>query len=261
MPDYTKIDTPQALSYIFYPREESGPCPRYAFDGFVHAADGVVVHCRFYKDDDAWPWLLYFHGNGEVVSDYDEIALFYLKYKLNLVVADYRGYGESTGTPTVTDISQDAHKVYDSVKAELKGKGLRDDLWVMGRSLGSISAFEIAYRQGPNINGLIIESGFTSISSLVIRHGIATPDMDLSTITGQCLDMVKAITVPVLILHGEYDTLVPSDEAETILENIGSRNKELLIIPGGTHNDIMFVGLKQYMEAIRKFVDSTGRAG
>jgi len=261
MPDYTKIDTPQVLSYIFYPREESGPCPRYAFDGFVHVADGVVVHCRFYKDDDTWPWLLFFHGNGEVVSDYDEIALFYLKYKMNLVVADYRGYGESTGTPTVTDISKDAHKVYDSVKAELKGKGLRDDLWIMGRSLGSISAFEIAYRQGPNINGLIIESGFTSISSLVLRHGIATPDMDLNSVTSECLDMVKAIMVPALILHGEYDTLVPSDEAETILENIGSRNKELLIIPGGTHNDIMFVGLKQYMEAIRKFVDSTGRAG
>ncbi len=69
--------------------------------------------------------------------------------------------------------------------------------------------------------------------------------------------MVKMITVPVLIIHGEYDTLVPPDEAETILENIGSSNKDLLMIPGATHNDIMFVGLRQYMEAIRKLVDTT----
>lgn len=260
MPDYTKIDDPSVLTYVFYPREESGPCPKYAFDGFVHVADDAAVHCRFYKENDAWPWLLYFHGNGEVVSDYDEIALFYFKYKLNIVVSDYRGYGKSTGTPTVTDVSQDAHRIYDSVKTQLKERGLRDDLWIMGRSLGSISAVEIAYSQGSNINGLIIESGFPSISSLVIRHGIATSDMGLDSITAECLAMLKAITVPVLIIHGEYDSLVPPDEADTIFENIGSRDKELLVIPGATHNDIMFVGLKQYMEAIRKFVDSTGPA-
>jgi hypothetical protein len=257
MPDYSKIDTPDVLSYVFYPRDEFGPCPKYAFDHFIPVADSVALHCRFYKQEDSWPWILYFHGNGEVVSDYDEIAIFYFKYKLNLVVVDYRGYGKSNGTPTVADMSVDAHKVYESVTATLKERNLRDDLWVMGRSLGSVSALEIAYKQGSQINGLIIESGLPSISSLIVRHGIATPDMNLDAITRECLDMVKMITVPVLIIHGEYDTLVPPDEAETILENIGSSNKDLLMIPGATHNDIMFVGLRQYMEAIRKFVDTT----
>lgn len=257
MPDYSKIDTPDVLSYVFYPRDEFGPCPKYAFDHFIPVADSVALHCRFYKQEEGWPWILYFHGNGEVVSDYDEIAIFYFKYKLNLVVVDYRGYGKSNGTPTVADMSVDAHKVYESVTAALKERNLRDDLWIMGRSLGSVSALEIAHKQGSQINGLIIESGFPSISSLIVRHGIATPDMDLDAITRECLDMVKAITVPVLIIHGEYDTLVPPDEAETILENIGSSNKDLLMIPGATHNDIMFVGLRQYMEAIRKFVDTT----
>ncbi|MDD3847541.1 MAG: alpha/beta hydrolase [Syntrophorhabdaceae bacterium] len=257
MPDYTKIDTPEVLSYVFYPRDESGPCPKYAFDHFIPVSDVVAVHCRFYEQENDWPWILYFHGNGEVVSDYDEITMFYFKYKLNLVVVDYRGYGKSNGTPTVTDMSQDSQKVYESVKTALKERGLRDDLWIMGRSLGSVAALAIAYRQGANINGLIIESGFPSISSLIVRHGIATPDMDLDAITRECLDMIRSITVPVLIIHGEYDTLVPPDEAETIYENIGSTKKDLLMIPGGTHNDIMFVGLRQYMEAIRRLVDST----
>lgn len=260
MPDYSKIDTPDVLSYIFYPRDEFGPCPKYAFDHFIPVADAVALHCRFYRQDDGWPWILYFHGNGEVVSDYDEIAIFYFKYKLNLAVVDYRGYGKSNGTPTVADMSVDAHKIYESVAAALKERNLRDDLWIMGRSLGSVSALEIAHKQGSKINGLIIESGFPSISRLIVRHGIATPDMDLDVITAECLDILKAITVPVLIIHGEYDTLVPPDEAETILENIGSSSKDLLMIPGATHNDIMFVGLRQYMEAIRKFVDTTNPA-
>jgi hypothetical protein len=80
MPDYSKIDVPEVLSYVFYPRDESGPCPKYAFDHFIPVAETVALHCRFYEQDknDSRPWILYFHGNGEVVSDYDEIALFYL---------------------------------------------------------------------------------------------------------------------------------------------------------------------------------------
>ncbi|MBP1749395.1 MAG: hypothetical protein H6Q52_1934 [Deltaproteobacteria bacterium] len=257
MPDYSKVDTPDILSYVFYPRDESGACPKYAFDHFIPVDDAVAIHCRFYKEDDAWPWILYFHGNGEVVSDYDELSLFYFKYKLNIAVVDYRGYGKSNGTPTVANMTRDAHKVFESVRAALAEKNLKDDIWIMGRSLGSVSAIEIAYKHGPDINGLIIESGFPSISSLIIRHGIASADMSLDSITEECLGMLKAITVPVLVIHGEYDTLVPPDEAETIMENIGSPNKNLLMIPGATHSDIMFMGLRQYMEAIRQFVDST----
>jgi uncharacterized protein len=257
MPDYSKIDTPDVLSYVFYPRYESGPCPKYAFDHFIPVDDAVALHCRFYKEDDSWPWILFFHGNGEVVSDYDELSLFYLKYKLNIAVVDYRGYGKSNGTPTVSSMSRDAHKVFDSARAALKEKNLNGNIWVMGRSLGSVSAFEIAHGHGGDIRGLIIESGFPSISSLIIRHGIASPGMPLDAITEECLRMLKGITVPILVIHGEYDTLVPPDEAETIMENIGSPNKELLMIPGATHNDVMFVGLRQYMEAIRRLVDAT----
>ncbi len=257
MPDYSKIDTPDVLSYVFYPRNESGPCPKYAFDHFIPVDDAVAVHCRFYKENDAWPWVLFFHGNGEVVGDYDELSLFYFKYKLNIAVADYRGYGKSNGTPTVANMSRDAHKVFESARSALREKGLNENIWVMGRSLGSVSAFEIAHGHGSDVRGLIIESGFPSISSLIIRHSIASPDMSLDAITGECLTMLRAITVPVLVIHGEYDTLVPPDEAETIMENIGSPRKDLLMIPGATHNDIMFVGLRQYMEAIRRLVDET----
>ncbi len=261
MPDYSKIDVPEVLSYVFYPRDESGPCPGYAFDHFIPVAEAVALHCRFYEGDknNSRPWVLYFHGNGEVVSDYDEIALFYFKYNLNLVVVDYRGYGNPTARrplPTCPAIPEGLRVREDRSRE----RGLRDDLWIMGRSLGSVSALAIAYAQGAGINGLIIESGFPSISSLIVRHGIATPGMDLDAITRECLDMVRSITVPVLIIHGEYDTLVPPDEAETIYETIGSAQKDLLMIPGATHNDIMFVGLRQYMEAIRKFVDSTSPA-
>ena len=123
MPDYSEIDRSSILTYVFYPRDTFSTCPRWGFDHFVPVAEDISLHCRFYKENDNWPWVLHFHGNGEVVSDYDEIAIFYLKYGINLVVADYRGYGKSTGDPTLTDISHDAHIVYDSVTKELVKRG------------------------------------------------------------------------------------------------------------------------------------------
>ena len=255
MPAYSAIDRTSVLTYVFYPRETFSTCPRWGFDHFVSVAEGVLIHCRFYKENDSWPWVLHFHGNGEVVSDYDEIAIFYLKYGLNLVVADYRGYGKSTGEPTLTDISRDAQIIYDSVTKELVERGLKSNLWVMGRSLGSIPALEIAHSQKDAIRGLIIESGFSSITRLLAHLDVPLTGIDLDTINRQCLSIVREITVPVLIIHGEYDTLVPLEEAEILIEQIGSDEKELFVVPGANHNDIMYVGLKQYFETIKKFID------
>ncbi|HVN98204.1 MAG TPA: alpha/beta hydrolase [Syntrophorhabdaceae bacterium] len=257
MPDYAVVDNPSVLAYVFYPREDFSPCPAFAFDRFVTVAEDVLIHCRFYKGEAGWPWILYFHGNGEVVSDYDEISPFFFKYKMNLVVADYRGYGKSGGSPTLTDISLDAHKIYDAVREELDKRGYQADPWIMGRSLGSISALEIAYRRGQAIRGLIIESGFPSIVRLLVHLDVPVGGIDLDKIDRECLEMIREIATPVLIIHGEYDTLVPPEEAEALAEHIGSTDKEVLIIPGATHNDIMFVGLKQYFEVIRKFVERT----
>lgn len=257
MPNYSEIDQPSVLPYIFYPRDDHTPGPGFAFDVSVPVDDDVSIVCRFYKGNDGWPWIIYFHGNGEVVSDYDEIAPFYLKYKLNLVVADYRGYGASTGTPTLAFIAHDAPILFTAIRDELSRRNLRDVVWVMGRSLGSISALELATRYHDDIRGLIVESGFPSVSRLITHLGIPAEGIDLDKHFRECIGMIRTISLPVLILHGEYDNLVPLEEAETLYANIGSTEKELLIISSATHNDIMFVGLKQYMEAIRKFIDKT----
>src|SRR3989304_2696028 len=104
MIDYSPLDQPFLRQFIFYPRKDSAPCPGNAFDLSVRVTDGVSISCRFYTGQHEWPWVLFFHGNGEVVSDYDEISPFYHQGKMNLVVADYRGYGTSSGTPTLTDL-------------------------------------------------------------------------------------------------------------------------------------------------------------
>jgi pimeloyl-ACP methyl ester carboxylesterase len=257
MPDYSEIDNSPALSYIFYPRDYHSHPPRNAFDKEISVAKDVAITCRFYKGDDNWPWIVFFHGNGEVVSDYDDISHFYVKHKLNLVVADYRGYGSSGGSPTLTDLVHDAPILFKAINEELLQRGQRTDVWLMGRSLGSISALELAYHQPDQIRGLIIESGFPSITRLILHLGMPAGAIELEPIYKACIEMIRKITTPTLIIHGEYDVLVPLREAEDLYDKIGAKDEELVIIRGADHNDIMFVGFEQYFGAILRFIERT----
>ena len=193
------------------------------------------------------------------MSDYDEISPSYHQKRLNLVVADYRGYGASSGIPTLTALTQDSHLIFKEVREELSRRNLRSDLWVMGRSLGSISALELAYQHQEMIKGLIIESGFPSVVRIITHLGMPAHGIDLEKIDQGCLERIKKILVPTLIIHGEHDMLVPLENARDIYEHLGTQEKELLVIPSATHNDIMLVGFKDYFKALQRFIERTDR--
>lgn len=255
MPDYSAIDNSQLINFIFYPRDDFTTCQGNCFDISVPVAQDVEVACRMYYRDQAWPTILYFHGNGEVASDYDGISTLYLKEGINLLVADYRGYGGSTGLPTLNNLAPDANAIFATVREELTRRDFSGRLWIMGRSLGSLSAIELALRHGDAFGGLIIESGFASILSITLHLDLPMPEgIDPGVILEECLAMVRQITIPALIIHGEWDNLVPVREAHQLHEQIGSNQKELLVIPQADHNDIMFTGIERYFDAIRRFV-------
>ena len=261
MPEYALMDNPTALSFIFYPRKDVTSCPKDAFDLSVPVAPDVSIACRVYVGQKAWPWILFFHGNGEVVGDYDGIAPLYHQRELNLVVTDYRGYGASGGAPTVSHLVQDAHVLVREIRTVLSSRGFPSDLWVMGRSLGSIAALELASENRENLRGLIIESGFSSVVRIVRHLGIPAPGIPLERIDRACVEMIQKIGVPTLILHGERDTLIPLEEAEDLYRHVGAEDKELVVIPSANHNDILLSGIQKYFDALEAFVKRTGAPG
>ena len=257
MPNYSSIDRPATLSYVFYPRKDVTPCPGHAFDLPISVEDNVSILCRFYLQHSGRPWILFFHGNGEVVSDYDEMAPLYHQHNLNLIVTDYRGYGASEGVPTLRDLAHDAHVLFQETKGELSKRGYRDDLWVMGRSLGSISALELACHHQDALPGLIIESGFVSVVRIIRHLGIPVDGEDLDRIDQECVEMAKQIKIPSLIIHGEDDILVPFREAQELYQHLGAEQKQLLSIPNAGHNDLLFVGFQAYFQALEQFIQTT----
>jgi pimeloyl-ACP methyl ester carboxylesterase len=253
---YRILDRPEVLAILFYPRREVG-VPRLTAGTHsvrIPVADGVEVGGRVFAAGANAPVILYFHGNGEIAADYDSIAPWYTRIGLTLFVIDYRGYGRSDGAPTASALIEDAWTCYGKAREVLGALQLAPrDVYVMGRSLGSAAALEIASRARDGIKGLIIESGFAYTFALIERIGFLQVADALEQRDGfGNLDKIARVTAPTLIIHGERDWLIPIADAELLFEASLAKDKTLLRVPGAGHNDLMLVGRGAYFEAIAK---------
>ena len=83
---YSEIDRhPLLLRFLFYPRQWTRPAPAGAEDFMVPVEENIAIGCRLYEGEAGWPWVLLFHGNGEIAADYDQIAPFYHQKRLILL--------------------------------------------------------------------------------------------------------------------------------------------------------------------------------
>ncbi|MBN2462514.1 MAG: alpha/beta hydrolase [Dehalococcoidia bacterium] len=253
------LDKPEILQFIFYPRKDffETSAAANAITGAIPVDEAVSISYCFYFSDKKHPNMLFFHGNGEVASDYESIGSVYNQIGVNLFVADYRGYGRSGGKPTLSNMIKDAHPVFEGFKRVLEENKFSGKLFLMGRSLGSASAIELASHYQSQLSGLIIESGFANVFNLfgylgfpLEALGIAVPEMPSN------LGLIGKISLPTLVMHGEYDQIVPVEEGKALYETIGAKDKRLLIIPGVDHNTIFMGGTEQYLQALKDFVSA-----
>ena len=254
MSKYYLLDKPYVLEYAFYPCDDCREPPSYATDILVPVEEDICVACRFYLTDAGYPTILFFHGNGEVASDYDAIATYFFKANLNLIVAEFRGYGASNGAPTFANVISDAHTILNAVKKELEKRDFRKAIYIMGRSMGSVSALELARHHPKECRGLIIESGFPCASRIARRVGAPLLEQDIRQVEYDCLEKIRNITIPALIIHGSDDSLVSIEEAYTLERELGSKDKRLYIIRGADHNSVMAVDIAGYFQAIHEFI-------
>lgn len=249
------LDRPQVLEFLFHPRREDPAEWNSATESVsIPAAPGVHLGGRLYRAAREAPLLLYFHGNGEIAADYYDLAPVYNQIGITLLVVDYRGYGRSDGTPTATNLLADATAVYDALNDACRTNDLAPPaLYVMGRSLGSASALEIAHSR--SIAGLVIESGFANTLDLLVRLGFPIHGANEERDGFGNLDKISRVSTRTLIIHGEDDTLIPISDAEALYQHSGAVDKQLVRIPHAGHGDLMITGMQQYFGAIREFVN------
>jgi hypothetical protein len=126
----------------------------------------------------------------------------------------------------------------------------------MGRSLGSASALELAAAQGSRIDGLIIESGFAYAEPLLRLLGVDAGRLGFQEENGfRNVDKIRQFNKPSLIIHAEFDHIIPFADGQALYDASPAEDKTLLMIPGANHNDIFMQGLQEYLAAVKKLAD------
>ena len=199
--------------------------------------------------------VLYFHGNDDNVSRCVTEGGPLRKLGYNIFLVDYRGFGESDGrVPSETTVYEDAEAAWNYLVAD---RGVpTSQLYIYGHSLGGAIAIELA-RRHPEAAGLIVESSFTSIydmSQLDPRYRLLPVKRFLNQ-RFESVDKVSDLKVPVLILHGTQDEVVPYWMGERLFSRAPAP-KQFFAIEGGRH-DHDESGEAGMCEAIDRFVQST----
>ena len=177
------------------------------------------------------PVVIYFHGNGGSlrlrVDRFRRLAA----DGVGLLALSYRGYGGSSGTPTEDGLIADARAAYAYALERYPAE--RIVLW--GESLGSGVAIALAAEKP--IARLVLDAPFTSAVDIAAAAYPIIPVRYLMKDQFRSDQRIKKVKVPVLILHGDADRVIPIAYGERLLAMIPGQ-KRLVRFAGGEHVDL-----------------------
>jgi hypothetical protein len=260
--DYTALDRPEVLMFLFHPRRSAPSVDRGVSYREIRIPVDTDTHigARFHMAHPNGPSILFFHGNGEIVADYDDIGPLFNRLGINFMAVDYRGYGCSDGHPTVSAMMADCRPIFDFADQWCADNGYIGPLIVMGRSLGSASALELAATCADRFDGLIIESGFAWAGPLLRRLGVEPERIGFDESSGFAnVNKIGQFFKPTVVIHAEFDHIIPFGDGEALHAACGATDKTLVKIPGANHNDIFARGLDRYLEAITDLAATLSR--
>ncbi len=240
---------------IFYPSAEIILTPRHVGlefqDLFFTTADGVRLNGWFIQHREARVTLVWFHGNaGNISHRVENIKLLHDKVRVNIFIFDYRGYGRSEGNVSEAGTYRDGVAALEFVVQQLGVK--TENLIIFGRSLGAAVAAEMANRF--DIRALILETPFVSIPEMAKSVFPLLPIGSLLQTRYDNLEKIAKIKVPLLVLHGDRDAVIPYEHGRRVF-NAAPGPKDFYTISGASHNDTYIVGGDAYFERLRSFIE------
>lgn len=255
MNELTKLDHPLITQFLFHPRKDFESEKNNPQNLFIDVEDNIQVGCRLHLFENDNPNLIYFHGNAELVSEYDEFAEIYKSLGINFIPVDYRGYGFSNGTPSFSTMISDSNKIFDYLQNYLLKNNFAGPIYLMGRSLGSASVLEIVQNFQQNVIGLIIESGFAYIEPLFKLFGINPSQLGINPENSlNHINKIKDYFGPLLIIHAKQDQIINFKEGVALFENSKSKVKLEKWVENAHHNNIIQIMGMEYFNLIKKFI-------
>ena len=204
-----------------------------------------LAHASF-ADQPAAPVLLYLHGARFNVEGSAFRARRMQEFGFSVLAIDYRGFGKSTKVlPSESMAYEDARAAWDWLAKQYPDR----PRYIFGHSLGGAIAIELA-AQVTDEQGTLVEGTFTSIPDVVRIHKWGwLPVGALITQRFEAVKRVANIGSPLLVVHGQADTLIAPELGKRLFDAATGR-KAFVLVPGGSHHNTNLVGQEQYRAAL-----------
>ena len=241
---------------IYFPHREMEVTPADLalpfVDCWLTTEDGARLHGWFFPLEGARVTVLVCHGNaGNISHRLDRVLLMRSKLQTEVMLFDYRGYGRSEGRPGEQETYRDARAAYRFLTD--RRQVAPQQLVLFGESLGAAVAVQLASEVPAK--ALVLESAFTSIPDMARAIYPFLPVRSLLRTRYDNLAKIAEIGVPLLVLHGNRDEVVPFEQGEKLFE-AAPEPKRFYAIPGAGHNDTFFVGGDAYWRVWKEFLES-----
>ena len=234
-----------AEKLIFFP-----PPVGYADDSqlvkFVSSTGDIIAAIERPAKPDM-PTLLFTHGNGEDLGTVVDQVDLWADEGFGVLAYDFPGYGHSAGKPLEKNCEAAIEAAWNHLTETRKIDP--KSIVLISRSVGGGPTVWLAERVNPA--GMILMSPFTSAFAVRIPVPILPCDRFPN------LKRIPHVKCPLLVIHGEADTLIPPSHGRKLVEAATVADKRFLSIPGAGHNDLMEVGGDEVDAAISGFVKRT----
>ena len=198
------------------------------------------------KDFKKFKTLVIFHGNAGHLSNriYKLNELY--KLDINILLISWRGFSGNKGSPTENNLYEDAKA---SIKW-LNEVGVNNNQIILyGESLGSGVAVELGKEN--NFNGIILESPFTSIENSAKIYYPYLPVKLLLKDRYDSISKIKTINIPILIMHGKKDDVIPFSMGKELFEKANSPKYSYFT----TDDDHMMEFNSSLLKKIKDFIE------
>jgi pimeloyl-ACP methyl ester carboxylesterase len=198
---------------------------------FFDTDPGVVINGLHFYAKDPLGLILYFHGNTRSIKGWAKYAKDFYRYKYDVVLVDYRGFGKSTGRKSENAMLKDLQVVYDTLAVQYH----ENHIIVYGRSLGSGFATKIASDNSPRY--LILDAPYYNFAKAVQRFIPILPMRFVLRYQLQTDKWIRKVNCHTYIIHGSKDRLIPISQSKK-LQQLNPGKITLITIEGGGHNNL-----------------------
>src|SRR3989442_1029020 len=193
---------------IFYPDRTLSGSPHIPYED-VHfaAADGTQLHGWFLPFKSSDRVFIISHGNAGNIGDRYEMAEYINReFESNILMYDYRGYGQSAGDPSEPGLYSDLKGALAYVRSRGYSPG---SVYLMGQSLGTAVTVDVASREP--VAGIILEAPFPSVRAVARHYMFSIPVDYLLSARFDSLSKISLVHSPVAVVHGKRDPVIPFD--------------------------------------------------